>query len=326
MTRTLTPDDSLAIKKLYDNSFSHLSLYYGQKLGDTFLDRRVFYSPLYGTDCSLVQLSEDKQLKAALLANFKQYPSQHESNYVYLNLLLIAQDSIGLECGKRLLTNFSKIARLSDKSRVITSLQWSGVWPGVLSVDRNTRKVLQSTGGQFTKGGVFAQSSISDLIAICKIKCCPLPSGIRIRPYLDSDLPGLRQLLHHHFSVGWLHETLSKVDHNIENFNGYGLVKTFCPDDVFIVAKGSTVCGFCVVQSVTYDNTSFFGPIGLAPEIRDQGIGHCLMLKAVEYLSNQGKVTTSLWTNESIYRRFYSKLGMKKSMQTHHFEWDLEGN
>lgn len=319
----LNVKDTEAIKRLYQEAFSGMELYYGRYIGDEFMQRRLFSSGLYSTDCSIVHRDGDRELDAAVFANLRKSPDQISSDSLYLNLILMKPDLDGKYSAKGLIEELLGIAESAGKRRVVTSLQWSGIWPGILSSYIQAIEICRDTKARLSHGEVFLVADISRTLHLAQRGLQNLPSNLEIRQYYDEDYDKLHQLMMRNFSIGWLHETLSKVSADYESFNGYGLAETYRPDDVLVVMDKQRLCGFCVVQSVTDGYRSFIGPLGMAPSYRGQGIGPHLFLKALEYLHGNSKKSVGLWTSRSIYQRFYSRFDMTEAMSTYSAEWRL---
>lgn len=320
---TLSVKHSGEIKRLFQESFSGMELYYGRDLDDEFMHRRLFSSVLYSTDCSRIQYAGDRGITAAAFANWRKRPDQSSADSLYLNLFFMKPDASGTCSAKQLIVDLMKLAKNAGKKSMVTSLQWTGVWPGILSHHTQAIEICRTTGAQLSQGEVFLESDICRTLKLAGRKLKPLALDLEIRRYRVDDYENLHHFMSQNFSVGWLHETMSKVSAAFESFNGYGLANSYRPDDVFVIADTQRIYGFCVVQSVTGDDRSFIGPIGMAPSLRGQGIGPHLFLKALEYLRSRNKKSVGLWTTESIYQGFYSRFDMKKTMSTQCAEWKL---
>lgn len=321
--RAIKSADAEALGRLYEQSFSGIDLPYGQSLDEQFFSRRLFSSRLYSTDCSLIEYGAREDIGAAVLANLRQFPNQKTTDIVYLNLLILKPDDLGSRCGKQLITELLNYARSLHKEKIITSLQWIGVWPGLLSTHKQALNICLTSGARITGEDIFLESDINNTIDQLRSETIqPLKDTI-FRHYQSNDFDSLYRLLAGHFSIGWLHETMSKVSNNFESFNGYGLSATFRPEDIFVVEHESELCGFCVVQSDTDDDLCFFGPMGIEPKCRGKGIGSRLLLKALQYLIHKNKKRVGLWTSESIYRDFYKRFGMQKTISGIHLQWIL---
>ena len=319
----LNVKDTEAIKRLYQESFSGMDLYYGEYINDEYIQRRLFSSVLYITDRSIVHRVGDCELDAAVFANLRKSPDQVSSDSLYLNLIVMKPDIDGKTSATRLIKELLKIAERAGKRRVVTSLQWSGMWPGILSNYTQAIEICRETKARLSHGEVFLVADISRTLHLAKRGFQNLPSNLEIRQYYDEDYDKLHRLMMRNFSIGWLHETLSKVNVDFESFNGYGLAETYRPEDVLVVMDKKRLCGFCVVQSVTDGYRSFIGPLGMEPSYRGQGIGTHLFLKALEYLNGRSKNSVGLWTSQSIYQSFYSRFDMTETMSTYSAEWRI---
>lgn len=322
--RAITPTDSASIKTLHNQSFSSLELFYGAEMEENFLNRRLFSSKLFSTDCSLIEYTDNGDICGAVLANLRPHPEQVNSTNIYLNHLLVSPDASGTICGQQLIAELIASARKLRKNKIVTSLQWAGVWPGILSTHEQCLNICRKTGARLSKGELFIISDIAKTTARVARNARSSIPGVELRPYQDRDFDELHNLLTEQFSVGWLYEVLSKVNNEYESFNGYGIAYTYQPGDVFVALHKSKVCGFCVVQSSTFDNRCFFGPIGIDRQLRNTGIGTRLLLKSLDYLRGKRKKTIGLWTSKPIYERFYKRFGMQKSMETLNAEWSVK--
>jgi len=116
---------------------------------------------------------------------------------------------------------------------------------------------------------------------------------------------------------------MSKVDETFESFNGYGLSKTYRPNDLIVVIFQNKICGFCIVQSQTNNEMAFFGPVAILKEHRGKQLGGIILEKVVEYLQGLKKTKMGLWTNDVIYQKFYKHYGFTKTGETVHVEWNI---
>lgn len=309
---------SKSFKALFDKGFSVCDAPYGQNISPNFLEQRLWNSSIYSTDCSKMIVAKSGELCGFALANLRTHPLQKHSNALCLNLFFITESYRNQGLGRELIQTLVAIAKNEGHKLVQTSLQWAGIWPGIFSHWKDTLAFCQKTGGTIKPGEIFLeldlQQPLSDIpyhdITNCKI-----------RPYLAQDFDALQQLVTNHFSIGWQQEVLNKVNTQFESFNGYGLASPYCPEDVLVVETQTGICGFCIVQSTSDDEMSFFGPIGIEPRWRGKGIGNQLLLEAIHYLRTKGKTKMGLWTNQTIYQKFYSKWGFQKTFETVHVEW-----
>jgi GNAT superfamily N-acetyltransferase len=301
-------------KELFDECFGLRDAPYGKNISSNFLEKRVFASSIYSTDCSKAIFSKSGELCGFAIANFNAHPLQKQSDALYLNLFFIADAYRNRGLGQALINELVTEARIQGKKLVKTSLQWAGIWPGILSHWKNEIGFCQKTGGQLKPGELFIEVDLQQALS-------RRDSNAIVRPYSASDFEALQELLVKNFSVGWTHEVFNKVCRHFDNFNGYGLAFPYCPEDVLVAESQKGICGFCVVQSTTDDKMSFFGPIGIDPDFRRMGIGSQLLFDAIDYLKDKGKEKMGLWATERNYNRFYQHFGLPKTFETVHVEW-----
>ncbi|MCP4111333.1 MAG: GNAT family N-acetyltransferase [Desulfobacteraceae bacterium] len=229
-----------------------------------------------------------------------------------------------IETGQKLIAALLLEAVNSEKKGVVTSLQWGGIWPGIMSHSKEQIDLFSKTGAEFRTGEIFIELDIRQTTGMSFTeKAFHKLFGVTIRHYENTDFESLHHLLSKEFGVGWTHEVLNKVNKDFECFNGYGLASPYNPNDVFVVSNKNEIFGFCIVQSGTGTKQGFFGPVGLVQNMRGKGIGSLLFIEAVNYLKSKGKEQIGLWTNETIYSSFYKKIGCYKTFETLHAEWSV---
>jgi ribosomal protein S18 acetylase RimI-like enzyme len=91
-------------------------------------------------------------------------------------------------------------------------------------------------------------------------------------------------------------------------------------DIVFLVAlQGGQIVGYC------QQRRERFGPFGVAPEMRNRGVGRGLLFKCLaEMASRAFHCAWFLWTDEDA-ARLYALAGFKKARQFAVMEYPLRG-
>ncbi len=298
----------------YCRYFKKTKMPYATRISPDFFKNRIINSTLYKTDCSVILLSDSGDFYGLAIANLNANPIQKNSKQLFLNLFF-AKPTYEL----KLINHILAIAKENNCEKMITSLQWNGVWAGIPTHWHDTISIFKQSGGRIKTGELYLELELDSFA----VNVNPSLGGYEIVFYKPAYFEALKKVLADNFSIGWQYEVLSKVNMEIEPFNGYGLGKTYNPKDVMLMKKGNEICGFCIVQSQTNNDTAFFGPIGLAIEHRGQGLGHFLLQSSLEYLKSLGKLQLGLWTNYEIYQRFYKPMGFYKKCETVHFEWIL---
>ncbi len=211
-----------------------------------------------------------------------------------------------MKYGNMLLDALLTDAKKNGKKSVMTSLQWGWIWPGFFVHSDKDIEFAKKTGARLAPGELYVELSCREINAEILNTGDPnyYSKSIKIKHYEDKAFKSLQYLLKYEFGTGWTHEVLNKVSTDFECFNGYGLASAYNPMDVFIVYYNDELCGFCIVQSQTGTNQSFFGPIGLTENMRGNGIGKFLTFEALDYLKKMGKNKVGLWTNVKIYNAF----------------------
>lgn len=74
-----------------------------------------------------------------------------------------------------------------------------------------------------------------------------------------------------HFTPGWASEARTALSHQ--------------PCGVFIAVEADSIVGFCCVDAIA---RGFVGPIGVAPGVRQQGVGAALLRAALADMKAQG--------------------------------------
>jgi|WetSurMetagenome_2_1015567.scaffolds.fasta_scaffold39274_3 GNAT superfamily N-acetyltransferase len=302
----------------YENCFKQLTLPYGKKLEHNFLEQRIFNSQLYPFDFSKVILTSKNEICGFILANLRKNPAQIQSSEMYLQLFFINEKHRKQGYRKQVFKYLFDYAKNNGINKIITSLQWGGIFPGIPIQLIDFIKFYEQTGGEIKKGELFLELEMKSF----------LKKEIRSNDYdicffKEKDKEKLLQYLKQNFGIGWQCEVMSKVDKTFEPFNGYGLSNVYQPNDVIVVTFENKICGFCIVQSETDHNMAFFGPIAISKEHRGNQLGGIILEKVVEYLQNLKKTKIGLWTNDVIYEKFYKTYGFVKTGETVHVEWNI---
>ncbi|MEO5355124.1 MAG: GNAT family N-acetyltransferase [Magnetococcus sp. XQGC-1] len=321
----LSPRWQGEVKRLYDLLFAAADLPYGQRLPEDYLRHRLFASSLCSSDCSCMLVAPDGKGVGVLLANRRLNPASAEGEWLWLHLLAVAPDWQRQGLGRMLLHSLLERARREGKRGVATALQWSGIWPGVPAGLTTMEAFCAGTAARLRPGEMYLAKNLADPWPQAALdKACSLREEVTMRAYTDRHREGLQALLQELFSVGWQHETLSRIDPAYEPFNGYGLASTYDPVQpgrgVWVVTDRDRLVGFAVVQAGA-DGTAFFGPVGLRPEWRGQGLGSGLLLATARQAQLWGCHTLGLWTSVPLANGFYRSLGMQLVTTTRHGEW-----
>lgn len=302
----------------YGHCFGSFKLPYGNQIAADFLNKRLFSSQLYHTDFSKIILTKDNQICGFILANLRKNPTQIHSIEMYLHLFFINEKYRKQSYGKQVFEYLFNYAEKNKITKILTSLQWGGIWAGIPTQLNDAILFCQKMGGQIKKGELFLELKISHFVRK-KIKL----NDYEVRFFEQNDKDELYEHLKQNFGIGWQCEVMSKVDENFEPFNGYGLSHTYQPNDVIMITFENKICGFCIVQSQTTNEIAFFGPLAISKEHRGKQLGGIILEKVVEYLQNLKKTKIGLWTNEVIYEKFYQDYGFIKTGETVHVEWNI---
>ncbi len=321
----LAPRWQEEVKRLYDLLFSTADLPYGRRLPDNYLRNRVFSSSLWSSDCSCILVAPGGEGVGVLLANRRLNPASAEGEWLWLHLLVVAPAWQRQGLGRMLLHSLLERAGREGRRGVATALQWSGIWPGVPLGLTAMGAFCTGTAARLRPGEVYLAKNLSEPWPQASLdKAYSLREGVTVQAYTGQHREGLQRLLRELFSVGWQHETLSRIDPGYEPFNGYGLASTHDPGQpgrgVWIVTDRGRVVGFAVVQAGA-DGTAFFGPVGLRPEWRGQGLGQGLLMATARQARAWGCHTLGLWTSVPLAEGFYCPLGMQQVTTTQHGEW-----
>jgi len=125
--------------------------------------------------------------------------------------------------------------------------------------------------------------------------------GITIHPIESSDLPDLFPFIQEHFGWDWVRHA---QDYLLE------LMGRGADDIVFLVARyEGQIVGYC------QQRRERFGPFGVAPGMRNQGLGRVLLFKCLAEMSSRAfHCAWFLWTDEDA-ARLYALAGFKKVRQ-----------
>jgi predicted GNAT family N-acyltransferase len=302
----------------YAKCFEHLNVPYGKRLPNNFLEQRIFNSSLYPFDFSKIIFTEKKEVCGFILANLRKNPTQTHSSEMYLHLFFMNENYRKQGYGKQFFQYLFDYAKNNGIHKIMTSLQWGGIWAGVFTQLGDFIKFSQKIGGEIKTGELFLELEINNFK-----KQELFSNNYEIRFFKVSDRKELFQYLKQNFGIGWQCEVMSKVDKTFEPFNGYGLSNVYQPHDVLIVSFQNQLCGFCIVQSETDHEMAFFGPVEISKEHRGNQLGGIILEKVVEYLQSLKKTKIGLWTNDVIYEKFYKNYGFVKTGETVHVEWNI---
>jgi mycothiol synthase len=124
-------------------------------------------------------------------------------------------------------------------------------------------------------------------------------SGIITRPVEAGDIPRLLPFIQEHFGWDWVRFA---QEYLLVQFGSVG------NDVVFLVAiKGDEIVGYCQQRGER------FGPFGVAPQMRGNGIGRVLLFKCLaESASRSIHCAWFLWTGEDA-ARLYALAGFEKA-------------
>lgn len=133
--------------------------------------------------------------------------------------------------------------------------------------------------------------------------------GITIQPVSSGDLAALFPFIQEHFGWDWVRHA---QDYLLE------LMGRGADDVVFLVARyEEQIVGYC------QQRRERFGPFGVAPGIRNRGVGRVLLFKCLgEMASRAFHCAWFLWTDEDA-ARLYALAGFKKVRQFAVMEYTL---
>jgi len=315
---TLQPQHIEIFNQEYEKCFDKFDLPYGKKLEKYFLEQRIFNSQIYSFDFSKIILTKKNDICGFILANLKKNPLQTHSSEIYLHWFFINEKYRNQGCGKYIFKYLFDYAKNNGIYKIITSLQWGGIFPGIPTQLNGVVLFCEKMGGVIKTGELFLELEMKHFIKK-EIRL----NDYKIRFFEEMDKEKLYQHLKANFGIGWQCEVMSKVDKSFEPFNGYGLSNVYQPNDVIVVTFKNEICGFCIVQSKTDHEMAFFGPIAISKEHRGKQLGEIILEKVIEYLQNLKKTKIGLWTNDIIYKKFYQPYGFIKTGETVYVEWNI---
>lgn len=302
----------------YNDCFKVFALPYGKKIEEDFLEKRLLHSQIYPFDFSKVIFTERHEICGFLLANLRKNPAQTHASELFVQLFFIIEKYRKQGYATGVFQELFNYAKNNGISKITTSLQWGGIWPGVFTQFSDFLAFSKKRGGTIKSGELFLELETKNFQKK-EIKL----NNYQIRFFKESDREKLFQYLTQRFGIGWQCEVMSKIDQHVEPFNGYGLSNVYCPNDVLIVSYQNQLCGFGIVQSQTNHEMAFCGPLEISQEHRGQQLGGLLLEKVVDYLQGLQKTKIGLWTNQAIYEKFYQPYGFVKTGETVHVEWHL---
>ncbi|MBF0162326.1 MAG: GNAT family N-acetyltransferase [Magnetococcales bacterium] len=313
-------------RQIYDQAFSQADLPYGQQLPSHYLANRLFGSSLWPSDSSRILLTQAGEGVGLALANRRLNPATPEGEWLWVQLFCIVPAWQRRGLGRLLLHHLLEEAAATGKRGLSTALQWAGLWPGIPASLQAMQHFCQHTGACWRPGEIYLEMDIREEPSVPAVN----PSwrdGATLSAYAPHHQPGLTALLRDHFSIGWQHEVLHRIDPAYEPFNGYGWAgpPAFHPPGqaIMVLEYQEEVVGFALLQGDTHPSTAFFGPIGLHPEWRGHGWGSRLLRAAAQRLRAQGGRRLGLWTSAALATGFYAPLGLLPRTTTRHAQWQL---
>ena len=125
--------------------------------------------------------------------------------------------------------------------------------------------------------------------------------GITIRPVEPVDIPGIFPFIQQHFGWDWVRFSQEYL---------LALYGKGAEQIVFLVAlKNDKIIGYCQQRGER------FGPFGVAPVMRNKGIGRVLLFRCLEEMASRSfHCAWFLWTSEEA-ARVYTLAGFKKARQ-----------
>lgn len=312
---------------LYNKVFK--DAYYCYPLTEKYLRKRLISSKMYNPDYCLMAL--DFNLPIAFCLGCSQgTPLAIDVERACIALVIVSpsyqRKKVGTKIVKELLDRFKR----ANKKNVSVSLGWFGFWPGIDEDWTLAIKFFKSLGFKEEGRAASMRASLKDHNVPKKYRDKELElqkQGIIIKPYNHEYLTRLDKFLKDNFSGGWYYETMAKVKHGVEEFNGFSLIDVYAPEEVLLVLRRKNVIGFSVIHSA---NTSMgcFGPVGLKKDYRGRGIGTVLLAKSLAILKEKGMSQVDLWTARYGFHpeKYYPKLGFNITKTWITFTKDLYFN
>lgn len=96
-----------------------------------FVEHRVLGSSLVATDCSRIAVDADRLVGCAI-ANLRRFPGEPDGERAALNFIGVLPEYRRRGLGRRLLEAAVAECRQSYRGRLVSSMRWAGIWPGVL--------------------------------------------------------------------------------------------------------------------------------------------------------------------------------------------------
>lgn len=119
--------------------------------------------------------------------------------------------------------------------------------------------------------------------------------GIVVEPYTAQRVPALFEFLTEHFAPDWQRFARTAIE-AIETGDS--------PERLWVASRGERVIGF------SHHALERFGPIGVAPDERGQGVGHALMYATLHSMRRAGlHVAWFLWSDDRTAARLYLGAG-----------------
>ncbi|WP_130472189.1 GNAT family N-acetyltransferase [Candidatus Magnetaquicoccus inordinatus] len=315
-----------AVVALYNRLHAASPLPYGKEMPADFVQQRLLRSSLWSSDCSRLLIDCSGQLRAVVLANHRRNPGLQQNESMLLHWLGVEPEWQRKGWARQLLQELFFLAQREQQTVLQSALQWSGIWPGVPQGLLAMEQFVEQTAGSWQTGELFLQCTPAEVLGRMATRKANTDKNISIILYESRHQQAVQRLLQEHFSIGWQHELLSRIDPHYDPFNGYGLATTYNAahpgKDLLLVVAEQEIIGFCALHTEKRE-LAFFGPIGLHPAWRQQGIGTDLWQAALRQADAAGCQKLGLWTSLPIAQGFYLPLGMEISHSSRHACWSV---
>jgi ribosomal protein S18 acetylase RimI-like enzyme len=163
---------------------------------------------------------------------------------------------------------------------------------------------LQNRGWQVTSTPISMQADLNGLripAEILELEERLAADGIAVRPVEAADLPALMPFIARHFGWDWFRFA---HEHLLERFGPASDGMCF-----LVAARGEEILGYC------QQRRERFGPFGVDPAQRGQGIGRLLLFRCLDAMLARGfHCAWFLWTGRNV-ARLYELAGFRQVRQ-----------
>ncbi len=298
--RAARPEDITSLERDVV-AISPLAAYTGFALTEEELHRHTFGDPDVTVQDFIV--AEAQRRVVGFVVGVHRHWKAGRETTAFIKLLMIHPSCHETSVGAQLLAAAETAVRPTVTKLEFGSCSPTYLLPGVPEQDSATATILRQAGWKASSERLSLFLDIGDYAAARKVKPKHEPAtcdfALKIAPAgRHADVTGF---IDHHFSVSWARETLPALEPGRDGF---------CA--IAVCRESDDILGFAAVGA---SNPGWFGPMGIHPQRRGEGIGRQLFDYSARIAGQRGMRTMVLsWVNDKA--SFYSGIAPRCRLQT----------